>query len=265
VSDIELREKLEIAAYENGLLERGRSYFNTSFGFLENVNGWRKGKVHVILGTTSSGKSTFVRSIIWDLIKNNKLPNVACFLSEETISDYSLEIYEAFRNLDFKKRISFFSEQDASNKAEQLDKAFKSDAHVLVYDNITTSMLYGEKFDQQGAFALKLKEAAHRTNKAVIVIAHTNNVHRNSRDLIDSTHLRGSKTLAMIAEFFFINHQLNVKGNLYNFIQIEKHRGQRPSDKIFRLDYDAKRNIFKKDVVNSFDDFKELWKIRDKL
>lgn len=262
---IDLKKSLKIAAYKNSLLQKNRLDFNSNYNFLTSINGWRKGKVHVVLGTTSSGKSTLVRSIIWDLIQSNKLPNVACFLSEESTRDYSLELYEAFRSLEFEDRVLFFSEQGTQDKVEELNKAFKSDSNVLIYDNVTTSLLYGEKFEQQSTFALRLKDAAAATNKAVIIIAHTNNVHRNSRDLIDSGHLRGSKTLANIAEFFFINHQLSAKGNLYNFIQIEKHRGQKPDSKIFRMLYDEERNIYGRDVVNSFDDFKEMWKLRDKL
>lgn len=259
---------LRSAIYESRLRRANRMEIKSSLSFLVNINGWRPGCVHVLLGTTSSGKSTLVRSIIHDILTNNDAVKISLFLSEESSDEYSLELYKAFRNLDFKKRVNIYSEQDVldKNKSSQLlEKAFSDDSQLVVYDNLTTSMVYGEKYEDQSTMAIKLKTATKKSNKAFIAIAHTNNVHKNSRDLIDSGSIRGSKTISNIAEFFFINHQISSDGNLYNFIQIEKHRNQNPEEKFFRLNYDGKKSLFKNCVPVSFKDFKELWKIRDKL
>lgn len=259
---------LEIAIFKNRLARRNSIQINTDFEFLLNINGWRKGKVHVVLGTTSSGKSTLIRSIIWDIIKNNSLPKIACFLSEETCEDYQLELFEGFGSLGFKERVMFFSEQDVETNEQRriiLTNAFQSDCEVLIFDNLTTSAIYGEDYSKQSEFVGRLKNLAVKTNKALILVAHTNNVHRNSRELIDSSHVRGSKTVSNIAEFFFINHQISIDSNMYNFIQIEKHRGQSPESKIFRLDYSDDKRLYTKDRAQRFANFKELWKMRDKL
>lgn len=256
------------ALLENRLARNDQMEIKTSLSFLTNVNGWRKGCVHVVLGTTSSGKSTLVRSIIHDILANNDKVNVSLFLSEETSDDYSLELYRAFRNLNYQDRVNFYSEQDTLdlNKSRALlEEAFSDNSEVIIYDNLTTSMVYGEKYEGQSECAIKLKTATKKSNKAFVAIAHTNNVIKNSRDLIDSGSVRGSKTISNIAEFFFINHQISCDDNLFNFIQIEKHRNQRPENKFFRLNYDNKKSIFKNCTPVSFNDFKELWKLRDKL
>jgi len=263
-----IKNDLKKAVYENKQARRNRLEIGTKFNFLLNINGWRLGKVHVLLGTTSSGKSTLMRSIISDVIENNNIPKVSCFLSEETSEDYKLELYQGFKNLDFESRVDFYSEQDASSESARvqlLEQAFESESKILIYDNLTTSSIYGEDFQKQSTFITNLKRAAIKTNKALILVAHTNNVHRNGRELIDSGHVRGSKTVANIAEFFFVNHQISVDTNIYNFIQIEKHRGQEPESKLFRLDYAKGKRLYVTDRAQSFSDFKELWKMRDKL
>lgn len=265
----ETQEAFKQAIYKSRLNRQNRLEINTGLNFLLSISGWRRGTVNVILGTTSSGKSTLVRSVIADALSKNSKVRISCFLSEETSGEYSLELFKAFRNTSFEKRIDFYSEQDCENETEsasQLSTAFADGNEIIIYDNITTSNLYNSKTPQeQGTFTNRLKQAAKKTNKALIVIAHTNNVEKMAGKLVNSSDIRGSKNLSNIAEFFFINHQVSANENLYNYLQIEKHRGQDPSGKFFMLRYDKKTNIYKTDLKVTFSDFKEMYKQRDKL
>lgn len=265
----EIKKRLKKALYEGRIKRQNRLEINTAFNFLLNINGWRKGALTIVLGTTSSGKSTLMRSIIVDLLEKNKRARVTCYLSEETEAELFLELYKYFNSVDFEERVSVVSENDCldeKNMAGQLEKCFLDDSHVLIFDNITTSKLYNSKTPQeQSDFANNLKIMAKRNNKALICVAHTNNVEKMAGKMISSSDIRGSKNISNLAEFFFINYQISSKENLYNYIHIEKHRSQSPEDKIFMLRYDKNRNIFKDDIAVGFEKFKELWKLRDKL
>lgn len=268
-ADENLRDKFKKAVYQSRLDRQSRLEINTGLNFLLNVSGWRRGSVSIILGTTSSGKSTIVRTIISDILAKNSKTKISCFLSEETSGEYSLELFKAFNNTSFEKRIDFYSEQeciDENESASLLSKAFEDGNEILIYDNITTSDLYNTKTPQeQSKFSNNLKRAANKTNKALICVAHTNNVDKIAGKLVNSSDIRGSKNLPNIAEFFFINHQISASENLYNYIQIEKHRGQSPANKFFMMMFDRKRNIFSSDLAVKFDKFKEMHKTRDKI
>ena len=59
-----------VTSYEmDQLLEESKHVkFNSAHGFLREHNGYRNGKLHLFIGTASSGKSTLVRSLILDAV-----------------------------------------------------------------------------------------------------------------------------------------------------------------------------------------------------
>lgn len=264
-----LSRDFQKAIYENKLKRQNRVEIRTCLSFLLSVNGLRRSSVAVVLGNTSSGKSTLVRSIIADVLTNNKTTKVSCFLSEETVSEYKTELFKAFKNTEFSDRMFFYSEQDFDSeidKANSLTKAFSDPAEVLIYDNITTSSLYSSKTPQdQTDFSNRLKAIAKKTNKALICVAHTNHTEKNGSKLVSSSDVRGSKNISNIAEFFFINHQFSIGESSLNFVEIEKHRGQSPEGKFFQLGFNRDTNLYESDFPISFQSFKECYKTRNKI
>lgn len=265
----ELRKEFTKAIYIANLQRQDRLEISSRLQFLLSVNGLRQSYTTIVLGNTSSGKSTLVRSIIADILENNDTTHISCFLSEETSSEYRLELFKAFKTVDFADRMKFYSEQDCQDDDEKmlmLYNAFADSSEVLIFDNITTSALYASKTPQdQTAFSNLLKTATKRTNKALVCVAHTNNVEKNGMKLINTGDVRGSKNISNIAEFFFINHQFSCGESLLNYVQIEKHRGQSPDNSIFQLGYKKSRNLYTSDFPVSFLQFKEIYKTRNKL
>lgn len=265
-----LRDTFKKALYENRLARQQTVEIKSGYNFLNQLNGFKRGSVSVVLGTTSSGKSTFMRSIILDALRKNKFIRIACYLSEETIGEYSLEIFKATRGVEFEERVKIYSEQDCRSdeeKAGLLKKAFTEKSDLLIFDNVTTSALYdGQSPQHQSKFSNKMKAYAKETSKALICVAHTSgSVGKRMNTMITSSDIRGSKSLGNIAEFFYIIHQMETAGRLMNYVQIEKHRGQSPDNKFFILNYDRVKNIYGSDTEVTFVKFKEGFKGRDKL
>lgn len=265
----ELRKQFIEAIYKANIKRQERVEIATRLQFLLAVNGLRQSFVSVLLGNTSSGKSTLVRSVVADILENNERIKISCFLSEETCMEYKLELYKAFNSADFDDRMTFYSEQDCNTEEEKgklLSEAFSDKSEVLIFDNITTSSLYSSKNPQQQTdFANQLKAATKKTNKALICVAHTNNVEKNGAKLVGTGDVRGSKNISNIAEFFFINHQFTMGETRLNYIQIEKHRGQSPESEMFQLAFNKKRNVYSGDFPISFSQFKEVYKARNKI
>lgn len=265
----DLRKEFSEAIYKANIKRQARVEINTRLQFLMSVSGLKQSFVTVLLGNTSSGKSTLIRSVIADILENNDKTKVSCFLSEETCMEYKLELFKAFNTSDFSDRMAFYSEQDCRTDEEKklmLYDAFSDSSEVLIFDNITTSALYASKTPQdQTDFSNLLKSATKRTNKALVCVAHTNNVEKNGARLVGTGDVRGSKNISNIAEFFFINHQITISDSRLNFIQIEKHRGQSPESDIFQLVFNKKRNLYTTDLPISFSNFKDIYKTRNKI
>ena len=68
----------------------GLSVFSDHFGL-------RPGEVHTIVGTKGSGKSTWCKTILSDLVYDDK--NVMLYISEEDVSKYMASLNKTFRML----------------------------------------------------------------------------------------------------------------------------------------------------------------------
>jgi len=72
------------------LRNRDKVFYTSDFQFLQDLNGWRKGEVHVVLGDKGDGKSTFSRTILLDLLKHGHRPLI--YLSEDEAEEYLTDI-----------------------------------------------------------------------------------------------------------------------------------------------------------------------------
>ena len=73
------------------LMENKKNHFHSTFNFISSHNGFRKGKLHLILSDTGTGKSTLIRSLMYDVLLS--LPEdkkLLLILSEETEMDFEL-------------------------------------------------------------------------------------------------------------------------------------------------------------------------------
>jgi len=243
--------------------------FKTSFGFLLQINGFRRGNVHIIMGGAGTGKSTLTRSVILDFVKNNPTKKVGVWLSEETTSSYELELFRATWRTDSISNVHI-EHEFGGNYGEIKNKFIeftKNDFDIIFYDNLTTSMLYEPVgIDGQMEFANKLKEIAQEKDVPLVALVHTGSgAGRNTDRLLEGNDVRGSKIINNMAEFFFILQTFNVNDKLMSMLMIDKSRSQLVKDKIFMLNFKFEDRIFVSDNPVPFLSFKELFKGRDKL
>lgn len=255
------------------LKEKRMMVFNKSkFAFLNCHRGIRPAKLHILMGTAGSGKSTLVRSIIGDQIENN-FDSVYVWLSEESVD----ELKEGMMDLDLSdeilSRLLIESELDTAPKSnkprdrEILERVYLSGAKVLIIDNITTSQFYMDmKVSEQSSFIKRLKDFAVKTGIAVFLVAHTKkDIHDNMNKLINENDIRGSASVVNMAHFFYILQRFEQNKIFAPTIRVVKHRGYNVTERLFYIQYDKYKMAYVKDNSIEFKKFKEMFKERDKL
>jgi hypothetical protein len=240
--------------------------------FLQEQRGVRKGKLHTFISPTGVGKSTFVRTLIRDIIFNNKNSRVLLWLTEETVEEFRKELSKGIPSHMRLMDVDVVSEQDNLNVTpvdfakEVADICEWDKPDVLIIDNITTSSLYRDsKLKNQSDVATWLKGLT-KYGCAVFVIAHTGaEVNENFNKLIDENHIRGAKSITLISEFFYIMQPFYINNSLFQFLRIKKARGAEVEERLFKLNYNKHLAAFENDTKVSFDDFLQLYKLRNRL
>lgn len=270
-----MKNKTSLDQVENLTFEKEESeriHYETYFSFLKQQNGIRPGKVHVFLAPPGSGKSTLVRSILHDMIKNfNLTERIVLWLSEERVLDFAIEFDRITPTPEFKFCIDVFSEMDSDMSDNQqkiyLDSLFNDDGNkIIVIDNITTSKFFADKKpDVQSKFLTYLKKKSIEKNVAVILIAHTTKTANGSQSLIRMEDTQGTSSTAKLAEFFFAIQSIYIKNTQVSILQVLKSRGQETPNKYFGLTFDKQSRIYKQDTILSHDEVKKIWKNRNSL
>ena len=259
-------------------IKKRKEYKNTvfiksRFNFLSAHNGLRPGCIHILMGVTSSGKSSLTRAIITDSAKH--VSNcVLVWLSEETTDEYEEEfIYSPDINETIAKKIKMFSEHKIKNKdvEETKEKIVslikKHKPRLFVFDNLTTSFLYNDrKVSEQSKFIGFLKEVSAETKVPFLLVAHTGaQINESYRGIIDESNIRGSKTVGNEAHFFYILQKFTI-GNLWAVtLRVKKHRGQDVDNQFYRLVYTKEFRTYTHDLKIDWKEFSSLFKLGNKL
>ena len=242
-------------------------FFETVFNFIDTHRGWRKGKLHTILGTASAGKSTLVRSVTADFIANTRnKQDIGIILSEETEIDFLTEFYRS--KIEKLNRIHTFQELEQNFKTvneyfNRLKIWIKQhDIKCLIYDNLTTSFAYMDRNANEQALVAKfLKQLAMELDIPVIAICHTGaNVKENQKELITMNDIRGSKTIVNLSEFFYIMQVFYQGDKRHTTVSIKKHRGQDIGGNVFKLKYNSENRMFHGDVTLDWEAFELITK-----
>ncbi len=249
-------------------------HFTSNFRFLRAHNGWRPGKLHVIMGDAGIGKSSLLRGLIIDALEQgDNAPKIGMWLSEETYLDFLTELNKTRykRNL---SNLFVQSELDALDeiKLPELKKYFvdwikQNDLDLIFFDNLTTSNLYSNlSVDNQGELVKWMKKIAQRKNIPFVMVVHTGaSVYRNMNRLIEMNDIRGAKHPVNLAEFFYVLQSFENQGDIQVSIRTTKYRGQECLDRLHHLLYSQKGRIYAGDNRLNFETFKEFFKNRDKL
>lgn len=244
-------------------------HFYSRFKFINAHNGFRRGKMHVMLGNPSSGKSTLTRSLMADAA-GNKGVKILLHLSEETEIDYKAELSklgkvgEALENVDIVSELGYY--KDSECILTDLEKLINENEYDIVFlDNITTSSTYKD-YLQQEKTQKKLKQLAIDHNLALVIIAHTGKeINSSTSRLINVNDVRGSRSLANLAEFWYTLQNFVDGESIHPTVHIEKHRGYSPRCKFYYLSYNKKYMSYTEDNELKFEAFNELYKSRNRL
>ena len=260
--------KEEQDEYEKTLKE---VHFQSLFGFLNAHNGFRRGCMHLAIGTTGGGKSTLTRSIIRDVICNNG-DNVllGLWLSEETISDYKqqlsigLPVMDRLLKTDAQSELEF---TDGFTEMRFFEWLEFTKPDIVIFDNITTSKFYMDKRpDAQAAFATKLKNITKKLNFALVLIAHTDSSASDSqKGILNINHIRGAKTICNLVEFAYILQRFEIGQGFFPTLRVVKSRSQELLHSLYLLKYENKLRSYVSDSPLEFKKFKEAYGQRNRL
>jgi nicotinamide riboside kinase len=241
-------------------------YVKSDFKFIKKHNGFRPGYMHVLLGMTSTGKTTLVRSILKDLYRAGK---IFVWLSEETCESFAasmakLGVIESFNNLIFESEIDLNISTIEKMKIEIENRLVASCAKIFILDNITTSKFYMGQFEDQSNSSKWLKEICNKLKIPFIILAHTRSGLDKGR-LLEPDDIRGDKTLANLAEYFYIIQRMVVKEEIFTLLHVNKSRDHDGAGKIYKLIYNLQERCYSADMELEFNLFKEYYNNRNKL
>lgn len=257
------------------------TYHESRFEFLKEINGIRPGILHALMGLSSSGKSTVLKSVVADTIKSCK---VLLWLSEEEAAFYSKGIVEAYIGNDLqqkKKNIVWFEESDDENQEEIeavkknpnkaadyiIDVIIQSGCEVVFFDNITTSELYQEFSPQvQSTIIGKIRSFCGKSGVAFFFLTHTSkNINIYLNRLLTSEDVQGSSGVSKKTEVFFILQTFEIASSKVSFINIAKSRPVEGGvkNKFFNLKFSV--NKYVGDRPCEFNVLNEAFRLRNKL
>lgn len=249
--------------------EKEEIHFETALNFLNSHNGFRPGKLHTFMGVSSGGKSTLLRSILWDLNINNPSETIGCIFSEETLDEVKTEVSKIRDECFNPSKITAISELNFDPFAFKYFDQFIGDNHlnILAWDNCTTSSLYeGKNPDVQFKVIKEVKKLANRHNIPVIIFAHTDGkINDSYHSLINMNDIRGGKGIVNLSEFFYILQRFEIDSHIFPTIRLTKFRGHDVASRLYYLHYKSDRFIYGGDHSLSFEDFKEAYKKRNVL
>jgi hypothetical protein len=252
--------------------ENETQHIPSCFQFLNEHKGWRPGKLHLAIAPTGAGKSTLTRSFIWDYLVMTDYGCVALWLSEETSEDFKTEFAKIGLPPEVAKRLVIGSEQDhphlslAGKKKMFHEFVTKLNAQIVFFDNLTTSVFYGDKpVEDQASFSKYLKTLAQQEKIPVITIAHTGGATQLTKRLLEENDIRGGKTINTLVQFLYILQMFEVydpvkkETKKFPTIRLKKYRGYSPKNYLFKLRYNPLTMSFMQDKVVDWEEFKEAF------
>lgn len=280
-----LNDDISLAAFdkeklEQRLLQARQSYFpETGLRFIDDHFGPRPGCIHTLMGSTGSGKSTLMQSM---LMQWGRSKDILVFLTEEEVERFELKLYEKNKETEYlSPNLHLVHEQSIlRNVNENNHVAFlkriegavaSSQAKMLIIDNLTTSIFYESNLKSVLPILSGIRNIAKHYKIPVFVIVHTKKgVNEVSKGLMEPDDVRGSASIANTSDYFYTFYRVGqtfVSGSktYNNFIFVNKSRDHDNQGCLYRLDYHYQTKTYTKDKQVNFNAFKEIMKSRDKL
>lgn len=191
------------------------------------------------------------------------------WLSEETQEEYFGELQRSGFEVDF-NLLSAYSEQEKNSSTlfeELCEHIEKNQIKFIFFDNITTSKWYGLTSNQQQAeSADRLKTLVNKTGVIAIIFAHTkSSISDNYDRIVDDTDIRGNTSIVNMSQFTYTMQRIFQNNLIVPTIKIGKSRSQNIKNRIFKLEFHEKFRMYACDRPIDFNDFKNMFKERNKV
>lgn len=242
-------------------------HFASRFNCFNIHKGIRKGELSTVIAPYGMGKSTFIRTMVCELLKQHK--KTYLFLSEEKPGFYKLPILKAFKkdlkagdpNL-YLKNLNIQSQLEMEEKNRRLSVFLKNledtiqerDVEALIFDNFTTSFLGRSRIDVQAQTVEALKELASKYSVAFILVVHTAKGTNIYQDIPTGENVRGNATTTNVGSY---NYVLTTYFRLERpraFVIVDKARyHSKANKKVFELIYNEQSELFSHDEPSSFE------------
>ncbi len=252
-------------------------YYRSDFAWLMATNGIRPEMLIGLMGTTGSGKSTLMKSVIAEVAQKEI---TLVWLSEETVKEYQAGIRRAaiLMGMNYKTVMSnlrFIEEKNldeffVNNQADLFemfkDMVVESGSKVVFIDNLSTSNFYTDEIGVkgQGVSALFFSKITKRLNISIFYAIHTSkNIYDNMDRLITKEDVRGNQKIVILSEYFYVIQKFTVDEKVYPILRIDKHRHHEVQKKFYILGYDKK--CYRFDEAIDFDFINTVFVKRDQL
>lgn len=236
--------------------ENETNFFAPSrFNFLNEHKGLRPGLMHILLGTTGSGKTTLARGLLADLSQECR---VLVYSTEETAEQFQTQAAYASKvkleNIAFAHEADYFANTSGAHDIDGFIAQLRwsidiEKPKVLFFDNITTSVFYDQN-KQAGYMTSRLRALMVERNIPFFVVAHTgSNVRDNT--WFEASQVRGFRNIVNAAEYLYCLFRFRSEIRGYtesaSFIYVDKSRMHEGGKKIYRLGYDSRAKTYTDD------------------
>ncbi len=137
---------------------------------------------------------------------------------------------------------------------------------IFIFDNLTTCKIYeNSKPATQAHFASRLKEICRKREIPFLIVCHTGAMQElNTRARIDLNAIRGSKTVANLAEFAYTIQAVYKNDQRMTLLCIAKSRGQPVKNNTFELFYYPARRVFGKAEARTSEQVKAMFETKER-
>jgi energy-coupling factor transporter ATP-binding protein EcfA2 len=272
-------ERLETAYLTDGEkeeleIERTTYHFDTQIEFLKAHCGYRPGLMHVLLGPTSGGKSTLVKTMLFDLVIHLGKRKALLILSEERVKDFYISMTKMpstlkWGNLRVTTEDKIYEGSDVEVYLQSISEIVeKENISIVFYDNLTTSKFYPiEKLGEQERFVKSLKsKLCHVYDIPFVIVAHTRaEITVNHNKITGPEDIRGCKTTANLAECLYTLQVIDVEKHRFQYVKGHKGRGYDYDPGFFFLGYNSKIRCFDRIEKRDFESFRLNFEDRQRL
>lgn len=243
--------------------------FHSDLKIFSDHNGFIEGELHTFIGTKGSGKSTWSKTIMSELVYSGK--SALLYISEERKNKYVQAINKTFRLMNkdedqvkkYLENIIVISEMDEKvttvtqffNLVKELVTSL--DLDIFIFDNFTTSFLSELNIQKQSEVLRKIKELADTLKIPILMFFHTAKLSDPKR--LDGDNVRGSATAINIGSYNYLITQFMDGSTLRNFVLTEKARyHSKANKKMYEVFYDSRAGLFTKCEDYYLEDYNQM-------